>query len=378
MVRTDAAAPTGEETMKRRLASLLMAALCGFAVALPARAQEPPALLGATPEEKARILELIDGAKREGNLTYWDVVIQPETNDALTAEFRQYYGLPGSFRVNYQLSTTANLVTRVEQEIAANRVTIDVAAIGSPAWVFERVRKGDVLEYASPQYRYYASAFERGLGKDGFFAFNGAYLFVPMWDSARTTFNGKSWKDVIRAVPAGRMSIGDVSKSVTYLDTYNGLRKILDLDYFKSLAADKPPFLLRSEQIAGRLVSGEDLMAFTGMPTRAYQFNQKGAKLKFMLPEEGVVLLPQSMFILKHAPHPNAGKLWMDFVLSERGQSVLVKGEALISGRAGFRSPLPDYAPALDSLNIIKIDWEKTSKTELQKMREEWISIFNP
>jgi putative spermidine/putrescine transport system substrate-binding protein len=97
-----------------------------------------------------------------------------------------------------------------------------------------------------------------------------------------------------------------------------------------------------------------------------------------MVPEEGVVLLPQSMFILKQAPHPNAAKLWIDFVLSERGQSVLVKGEALISGRAGFRSPLPDYAPALDSLNIIKIDWEKTSNAELQKMREEWISLFNP
>jgi iron(III) transport system substrate-binding protein len=65
-------------------------------------------------------------------------------------------------------------------------------------------------------------------------------------------------------------------------------------------------------------------------------------------------------------------------VLSERGQNVLVKGEALISGRAGFSSPLPDYAPALDSLNAIKIDWERTSKAELQKMREEWVSIFNP
>jgi iron(III) transport system substrate-binding protein len=84
------------------------------------------------------------------------------------------------------------------------------------------------------------------------------------------------------------------------------------------------------------------------------------------------------MFILKQAPHPNAAKLWVDFVLSERGQNVLVQGEALISGRAGFRSPLPDYAPALDSLNVIKIDYEKISKVELQKMREEWVSIFNP
>jgi iron(III) transport system substrate-binding protein len=269
-------------------------------------------------------------------------------------------------------------VTRVEQEIGADRVTIDVAAIGSPTWVFGRVNKGDVLAYASPQYRHVASTFERGMGKDGFFAFNGAYLFVPMWDSERTTFNGKSWKDVFGAVPAGRLSIGDASKSVTYLDTYSGLRKVLDLEYFKKIAETKPPFLLRSEQIAGRLVSGEDLTAFTGMPTRAYQYNQKGAKLKFMLPEEGVVLLPQSMFILKKAPHPNAAKLWIDFILSERGQDSLVSGEALISGRAGFKSPLPEYAPSIDSLKIIKIDWEHVSTAELQKMREEWTRTFNP
>ena len=86
----------------------------------------------------------------------------------------------------------------------------------------------------------------------------------------------------------------------------------------------KPSFLIRSEQIAGRLVSGEDLLAVSGMPTRAYQLNQKGAKLKFMLPEEGVVLLPQAMFILKKAPHPNAAKLWVDFMLSEEGQTLVV------------------------------------------------------
>jgi ABC-type Fe3+ transport system substrate-binding protein len=140
----------------------------------------------------------------------------------------------------------------------------------------------------------------------------------------------------------------------------------------------KPSFLVRSEQIAGRVVSGEDLMSFTGMPTRAYRYNQKGAQLKFILPQEGVVLLPQDMFILKKAPHPNAAKLWVDFILSEAGQTVLVKGEALVSGRAGFKSPLPDYAPAIDSLNVIKIDWEKLSTQELEKLRAEWTAIFNP
>jgi iron(III) transport system substrate-binding protein len=363
--------------VKRIMALGLAAALLG-AFAARATAQDIPAFEGASPDEKARIQALIDGAKKEGSLIYWDVVIQPQTNDALTAAFKTFYGLPASFQVNYSLSATAALVTRVEQEIGADRVTIDIAAIGSPSWVFERVEAGDALEYDSPQYRYFKHAFDLGLGIPKYVAFNGAYLFVPMWDSEKLNFKGKSWKDVIGAVPEGRLTVGDVAKSVAYLATYAGLRNALGVDYFKKVAAMKPSFLVRSEQIAGRVVSGEDLMAASGMPTRAYQYNQKGATLKFILPEEGVVLLPQTMFILKKAPHPNAAKLWVDFILSEEGQSIVVKGEAMISGREGFTSPLPDYAPAIDSLKLIPVDWKSLSTDELKKIRAEWTAIFNP
>src|ERR1700730_3865050 len=318
--------------MKPVLRSLLLATLFECCLIGAAAAQEPPAMQACSPQEKPRLAPLIEGAKKEGSRTYWDVVIQPETNDALTAAFRKLYGLPNGFQVNYQLLATAQLVTRVEQEINASRLTVDVAAVGSPSWVFERAAAGDALEYDSPQYRFYADVMARGLGKKGVFAFNGAYLFVPMWSTDRIKFEGKSWKDVVNAVPPGRMSIGDVSKSVAYLATYAGEREVLDQNYFKAIAKMKPSFLIRSEQIAGRLVTGEDLMAFSGMPTRAYQYNQKGGKLKFLLPEEGSVLLPQSMFILKKAPHPNAAKLWIDFILSEPGQTILVNGEALVSG----------------------------------------------
>ena len=119
-------------------------------------------------------------------------------------------------------------------------------------------------------------------------------------------------------------------------------------------------------------------MAFGGMPTRAYQYNERGANLKFLLPSEGVVLLPQCTFILAKAPHPNAAKLWLDFVLSEKGQTILSKSEALISGRSNFKSPLPDYAPAIDNLTLIKMDWDKISAADVQAAKKEWLSIFNP
>ena len=365
----------------RRIARTLLAVLVAGLLAGPllAAAQDPPALKEArSGAEKEQVRALIAAAVKEGELSYWDAVIQPDTNAALVAAFRSYYGLPGGFKVNYSLSATAALVTRVDQELTAGRVTMDVVGIASLPWVHEKSKQGHVMRYDSPQYRYYREAFEKGLGKDGYFAFNGAYIFIPMWSTDKLNFPGSSWKDVVGAVPSGRMTMGDASRSATYLATYVGLRTVLDLDYFRRLAAMKPIFLVRSEQIANQLVTGQDLFAFSGMPTRAYQFNQRGAKLKFVLPKEGVVLLPQAMFILKSAPRPAAAKLWVDFILSETGQKILVEKEALISGRSGFVSPIPEYAPSIDKLNVIKIDWEKITTADLNTAKAEWVSIFTP
>ena len=207
---------------------------------------------------------LVEAAKAEGSLSYWDAVIQPETNDELAAAFRKRWGLPASFKVNYTLLSTATLITRAEQELAAGRPSTDVLGIAQPSWVFSKVRSGDVLRYDSPEYANYKLVFDRGMGEPGYFAFNGGYCFLPMWNGDNGNLPIKSWRDVPGAVPAGRMSIGDATNSAAYLSTFVGMRKVLGDDYFRALAKGKPQFLVRSEQIAGRLVDGTDVLAIFG------------------------------------------------------------------------------------------------------------------
>lgn len=357
---------------------LLAAILLLGGLVTRAVAQDPPAMQAAAPQDREALRATIEAAKREGTVSYWDTIVQPETHEEMSAAFHKYYGLPSGFSVKYTLSATLNLVTRVEQEVGSGNVTIDVASIASPPWISGLVAAGHVMKYDSPEYRAYDLAFDAGLGKPSYFAFNGAYLFVPMWDSDHQEFKGKSWKDVLGAVPPGRISLNDSPNSATALLTYIGLRSILDLQYFRDLARMKPAFIVRSEQTAERLVSGQDLMAFGGMPTRAYQYNERGASLKILFPEEGVLLLGQGSFILAKASHPNAAKLWLDFTLSEPGQTILATREALISGRAGFKSPLPDYAPPIDKLKLIKMDWNSITPDDLRKAKTEWLSVFNP
>jgi iron(III) transport system substrate-binding protein len=364
--------------VKRLAATLALSALMGTPFSPSAMAQDAPALANASDEEKARIQDLVAQASGEGALSYWDTVIQPQTHDALAEAFKEHYGLPEEFEVTYTLSSSSDLVTKVDQAMNANRVTMDVASVASLPWVLEKTEAGEIMEYQSPRYEAYQAAFEKGLGKDGYFAFNGAYIFVPMWNADTLDFSGKSYKDVIGAVPEGRLSLGNVANSTSYLSTYIGQNQVLDQSFFKDLAGMDPSFLVRSEQIASRLVSGQDLMAYSGMPTRAYQFNQRGANLKVMLPEEGVVILPQATFILQEAPHPAAAKLWIDFILSQKGQQILVEHEALISGREGFKSPIPEYAPSIDTLNVIGVDWSKISTDDMQSARSDWVDVFNP
>lgn len=347
-------------------------------LATSSQAADMPAMHGLDASARTALGSLVDGALKEGELDYADTIIQPNTSEELVDAFRSYYGLPASFRVNFTLLGSEALITRLEQEIGANRVTLDVAAVASPAWAFQAQHKGYMLEYRSPQYSSYQSAFSAGLGVDGYFAFNGGYSQVPIWNGEFVEFHGKTYGDVVKAVQPGRFSIGDAAHSESQLSTYVGLRQIYGIGFFADIANKKPAFIYRSEVSAQRVLTGQDLFALGGGAARVMHADEKGAKLKILYPSEGFTLLPQTTFILKATPHPNAAKLWIDFVLSEQGQSIISRREALISGRSGFTSSLPDWVPEFGAVKVIKIDWSQMNAERLKQYRSEWETIFTP
>jgi iron(III) transport system substrate-binding protein len=282
----------------------------------------------------------------------------------------------GGFNVAATLSPHPALVTRIEQEAAAKGVTIDVAMHSSPTWAFRASETGVIQEYRSPEYVHYKKSFEEKRGKDGYFVMSGGYLWVPAWNPENYDFKGKSWQDILGAVPPGRINASDVVRSEVIALNYLGLRKVLPVEYFKKLAEMQPVFTNRAEANTAALLTGEHQLTFNGMPSRIYQANKKGAKLKFLLPSEGSVMFPNVTFIVAGAPHPHAAKLWMDFLHSAKGQQVIAEREALISARENFKSPVPEYAPNLDTLKLIPLDWSAITPEELNKARDEWAAIF--
>jgi len=95
-----------------------------------------------------------------------------------------------------------------------------------------------------------------------------------------------------------------------------------------------------------------------------YQAKKKGNPVEIVYPREGVPLVVSPSAITSFAPHPNAAKLFTDFIFSRDVQQVLADTEGLYSGHP--QVTYPSDKPRLSDLKLLSVDAE-----ELEKRNEE-------
>jgi len=170
-----------------------------------------------------------------------------------------------------------------------------------------------------------------------------------------------------------------VRKSGAYLDTYIILRTngFWSDEWLNKMKAQDLFFDLRSTAIRDKVMTGEFPIAVLGYATRAFQVRDK-VELKASYPTDGIAVLGNYGGILKQAPHPNAAKLWVDFVYSKEGQEVMMRLENIVSPRSdAVKAPeIVPYQPQHDKLKVGTIDWSTVNKAMHEKYREEFRSIF--
>src|SRR4029078_9147968 len=69
--------------------------------------------------------------------------------------------------------------------------------------------------------------------------------------------------------------------------------------------------------------SGEHLLGYNVLGSYALVRAKKDQGLGVVLPKDYTLVLSRVMFIGKKAQHPNAAKLWTDYILSQRGQKLM-------------------------------------------------------
>ena len=81
-------------------------------------------------------------------------------------------------------------------------------------------------------------------------------------------------------------------------------------------------------EMLAKVNAGEYLLGYNIMGAYAMVRSKKDLpSLGVVLPRDYTLVLSRVMFISRHAKHPNAAKLWADYVLSQRGQKII--GDAI-------------------------------------------------
>lgn len=108
---------------------------------------------------------------------------------------------------------------------------------------------------------------------------------------------------------------------------------------------------------------------------RAKYIGGLGEDVEIVIPKEGTITAPYAISLVKGAPHPNAARLWLNFIMSEEGQKIFAKGFV--------RPILPDvelppevkekFLPKEEYAKAIDVDWVKAQKVQ-KEAAEMWAS----
>jgi iron(III) transport system substrate-binding protein len=95
-------------------------------------------------------------------------------------------------------------------------------------------------------------------------------------------------------------------------------------EFLKNLAANTGIFTARSRDVPSVVAKGEFAAGFAVPSYMAFEDRLAGFDIRFVAPKTAWIT-PEPMAILAGAPHPNAARAFVEYILSERGQRIAME-----------------------------------------------------
>lgn len=315
--------------MKKVVTRLVVLCL-GFVVTLPGTS-----FGGASPLD-----ELIAGAKKEGTIEFYGPsTLGPEGAQALAAGFNKKYGL--NIKLNF--SPSGNM-TRDTAKI------VGMSASGQPPeWdimVVTDAHHGSLwLRKLHKTYNYAAAGVDKNRVEYDSGTISVANQFaLPTYNSKLVAAKDvpKNWQDLLDPKWKGKLGVINSTHHFGRLAAGPwGEEKTLD--FVKKLSAQKP-LLTRAGEMAQRLVLGEVLVSATLQDSQLHESQKSGAPLAFAEEVSPVISPEYHVGVLKNAPHPNVGHLFVIYMASADVQDIWKK-------HTGHTSA---YVPGTDAYKFVQ------------------------
>jgi iron(III) transport system substrate-binding protein len=270
-------------------------------------------------ESSSALAKLIDGAKKEGKVLYASSGEAPEMFEELNRRFNKKFGL--NIEVQGVPLTASAAATRILQEKAANRLTIDVT---HPSYTLVQgfIGKGILAEYdwtgvfgkVLPGIREAAENVPKFL-KNQVLDYQ-HLVYMPLFNTKLVSRSDipKKWEDLLDPKWSGQKIVLDPRGNSLYLLFLEYGEKWV-LDYASKLVKQEPLFVRGSPTIAKAVGRGEAPLGITGFSNILEQ-KMEGNPVDFA-PFEVSGVVPQVLVAVQGSPHPNAAKLFAAWTATE-------------------------------------------------------------
>ncbi len=322
------------------LVCLLLSA-CAPATGGPAPVQDPAA--NANPEYEQAWRDLAEAARREGK-----VVVKGNPAADLRTEMPRRFTERFGVDMEYIATTSAEFAVQAEKERAAGIYSVDIV-LGGAAVMYPTIYANGWLDPLKPIITH-PDALDTTKWKGGRLWWmdpeqqyilrlaNSVSQSVFINTNAIRPGEIKSWYDLLKPEYKGKMSINDPMAQGGGHLLCTILYMQLGEDFVRRLLTEQDVLMIRdSRQQADTLARGSRPIALAIGQDDYRRLKDDGLPVDYVgdLPEfPGYLSAGFAMMgLMNHAPHPNAAKLFANWLASKEGMEVLTRAADIIPVR---------------------------------------------
>ena len=311
------------------------------ATAVAPTATAPKPATPAVSDADAEWAKVLEAAKKEGKVTLYTFLFGAQHSKVTETAFHEKYP---DIELEWVPLSTAVRVERIKTETRMGTYIADTSDGSAP---FQANLKKEGLTQSLgtlPSTKESPWPISPIRDKEGHIV-SIALSITSLWANATLVKPGeepKSLKDLLDPKWKGKIILSEPATSNTSSRIYAMYtsRNLANDDYFMKLGPQLKFVTGSVRDITLALARGEAPVAW-GSSGDGNRLVSEGAPVRPIDIEEGVLGSSTTMSMLKSAPHPNATRVFVNWLLSKEGQTTLAK----MQSQSSWRTDVPDFAP---------------------------------
>lgn len=314
--------------------------------------------------------EVYEAAKAEGKVSLYTAYLE-DVAQTYTDEFTQQTGI----EVEFARLTPTQLQERAIAEGGSNLLGADVIQTSDPLNNTDLVDAG-IINCEVLDARLTEVIDEDYLDPEGcaYPATVSTMVISYNTEALGDTAPPETWQDLLKPEYEGKVGVLIAGVGGSAWSNFMFLRNEFGVEYWEDLAAQDVTVQTSSASLGPQIERGEVpigiVSASTGMASR-----ETGAPVDFVLPSDGLAVYGTYTLLSEPSvvsdPHPNAAKVFRDWLFSKTGQASV---SAANGGAWGVRTdlPAPDGLPAYNDLPMVILDLD-----QWREVQEGWVADWN-